>query len=144
MRYHPWRRARDEFPDWEVDYSRTLPDGVAGKIVGRVIYICSSLTQAARRSTLGHELEHVDRGTTEHIDDAWFRQREEATVDSIAARKLITLDELVDALAWTRFEVGPECAGELWIDAHTLRVRVRNLTDDERAFIDEELERRQP
>lgn len=43
-----------------------------------------------------------------------------------------------------RYRVDDESAEELWVDLPTLLTRVRNLTDDQRAFIDEELERRQP
>ncbi|WP_255183241.1 MULTISPECIES: hypothetical protein [unclassified Rhodococcus (in: high G+C Gram-positive bacteria)] len=143
MRYHPWRRARDDYPEWEIDYTKTLPDGVAAKIVDGVIFICASLTQAARRSALGHELEHIDRGSEHDIPDSWFRRKEEQAVDIIAARKLIELDDLVEALTWTRGLPDRECAWELWTDVHTLTVRIAHLTPDERRYLSNELERRQ-
>ena len=70
--------------------------------------------------------------------------REEAAVDEIAARRLIPIDDLVDALAWARWEVGAEAAGELWCDLAMLLARVQSLTPTERRYIDEEVKRRQP
>ena len=69
--------------------------------------------------------------------------REEEIVDRITAERLIELGALIDVIAWNRNRIDDEAAEELWVDLPTLLTRVRNLTDDERAFIDEELERRQ-
>ncbi|WP_230592417.1 hypothetical protein [Rhodococcoides fascians] len=70
--------------------------------------------------------------------------REEETVERISAERLIELDALIDVIAWNRNRIDDEAAEELWVDLPTLLTRVRNLTDGERAFIDDELERRQP
>ena len=64
---------------------------------------------------LTHELVHVERGPS------------------------IELDELVDALACNRWRVDADTAGELWVDLPTLLTRVKNLTDDERRYIDIEM-----
>lgn len=49
---------------------------------------------------------------------------------------------MLDVLYWTRNT--DEIAAELWVDAAMLTAFVRSLTDDERAYIDKEIERRQP
>ncbi|WP_256988483.1 hypothetical protein [Rhodococcus sp. 05-2255-3B1] len=85
---------------------------------------------------------HVERGPVPA--DLRLAMREEETVDRITAERLIELDALIDVIAWNRNRIDDEAAEELWVDLPTLLTRVRNLTDDERAFIDEELERRQP
>ena len=64
--------------------------------------------------------------------------------ERISAERLIEIDSLVDVLAWNRYRVDDETAEELWVDLATLLTRVKNLDDDERAYIDRELERRQP
>lgn len=57
-------------------------------------------------------------------------------VDDLAARRLITLDDLLEAMVWSYDE--HEVAVELWVDVGMVRARMRGLTDEESA----ELERR--
>lgn len=139
-RFHPWRHARDHHADSRITHERDLP--VAGDTDGQHIRLHAGMTQAQRRCVLTHELVHLERGTPH--GDARYLAREERIVDEIAARRLIELDDLIDALVWTRGTPDRECAWELWTDHHTLMVRVRNLTDAERRHIDRELARRQP
>ncbi len=142
-RFHPWRLLRDRHPDIDVLCTRDLTGDFLGewRSTGG-LELCSTLTQAERRCTLTHEIVHVERGPVP--DDERLAQREEAIVDRITACRLIELDHLVDALAWNRWRVDADTAGELWVDLPTLLIRVKNLTDDERRYIDAELERRQP
>lgn len=131
---HPWRRLRDQHPRIDVVWA-PLPDGLAGYWDGhRTIVLDSALTQAARRSTLEHELAHVERGPVPA--DAVLAAREEATVDEIAARRLIPLGLLVDALRWCQGAAGAALADEVWTDQHTLNVRLATLTADERKHIE--------
>lgn len=52
----------------------------------------------------------------------------------IAARRLITLEQLARALAWTR---DPRVlADELWVDDITLEVRLDALTLEEREWVE--------
>ena len=139
-RFHPWRSAREQHADTEIDCTRQLPDGITGQTDGRVIRLCRTLSQAQRRATLTHELIHQERGGVS--TDPYLEAKEERIVDEIAARRLIPLDELVEALVWTRGLADAEAAWELWTDMHTLLVRIRTLTRDERRYIDVELERR--
>ena len=93
------------------------------------------LLQAERRCTIAHELIHLERGPAP--DDPWLRAREERAVEAEAARRLITLDALADALAWSDRPV--EVAEELWVDVQTLDVRVDGLNPAERAELDTRL-----
>ncbi|MGW2096079.1 hypothetical protein, partial [Promicromonospora sukumoe] len=87
-----------------------------------------------RRSVLAHECTHVERGIIP-VDEVLLA-REERAVDGIAARRLISIERLIDALRWCRGVTGAELADEVWTDQHTLAVRIANLTADERAQID--------
>lgn len=130
MRYHPWRHLRRR-PDVTVDTSADLPRDIDGFTDGTRIWLRRGLTQAQRRSVLAHELVHVERGT-EHVDD-----KEEALVDSIAARRLVSLLDLHDALRWTQGRVDGEAADWCWVDLRTIEARVANLTKEERALLSE-------
>ena len=59
---HPWRRLRDR-PDWLLEWDM-LPPGLMGSTCHRrrVITLDLRLSQAERRCTIAHELEHVERG----------------------------------------------------------------------------------
>ena len=141
MSWHPWRTLRDHHPHIHVTYPNG-DNGCLGRWTQDGIQIEASSSQRERRCTLTHELVHVERGPVPR--DLHFAMREEETVDRISAERLIELDRLVDVIAWNRYRIDDEAAEELWVDLPTLLTRVRNLTDDERAFIDDELERRQP
>ena len=98
---HPWRRLRDEHPDWTVRWAR-LPDGLLG-VTGhqrKLIFLDERMLQAERRCTLAHELERVKRGPAPATPI--LAAREEAVVDLVASRQLIRLSQLEDALAWSR------------------------------------------
>lgn len=67
-------------------------------------------------------------------------QREESIVDRITACQLIDLDHLVDALAWNRWRVDADTAGEpLGRPSHASP----KSPEDERLYIDREIARRQ-
>lgn len=90
------------------------------------------MTQAERRSALAHEIAHLVSGPAivGHVD------RDERRVTAQAARWLIPLDCLVDAMLWANDDY--ELADELWVDVYTVRARLAYLTPLESA----ELERR--
>lgn len=133
--YHPWRRFRAE-AQWTLQVA-SLPRGRMGHINWHThtITIDRGLLQAERRCTIAHELIHLERGPAP--DDSWLRAREERAVEAEAARRLITLDALADALAWSDRPV--EVAEELWVDVQTLDVRVDGLNPAERAELDARL-----
>ncbi len=102
---------------------------------GRRIWLCRTLTQAERRCTLTHELVHRERGPVP--TDPAAAAREERIVHEIAARRLITLPQLVDGLRWTREP--HQLAEHLWVDIPTLRTRMATLDPIETAELEHTL-----
>lgn len=133
MVFHPWRRLR-ELTDVRLEWQDT--DALLGcfDYCTRRLTMATDLTQAERRSTLAHELMHVERGPV----PPGQREREEEIVDKEAARLLIGIRELGEALAWTT-DMG-EAAEELWVDEVMLRARLKHLHPAERAYLHRRLE----
>lgn len=139
-RWHPWRHLRDHHPHVNVFYVDLSHLGLLGRVTDRGIEIEQTASQRERRDTLTHEMTHVERGV-QPVGSHWH-EVEERQVKRITAEKLIDLDDLVDALVWNRCRVDGEMAEELWVRFESLALRVKHLTDAERAYIDAELERR--
>lgn len=85
-------------------------------------------SQAQRRCTIAHELAHRELGHAGACNP-----REEAQARHLASRWLITMTDLLAALAWT--EHLEEVADELWVDLDTLTARLDGLTAGERAQV---------
>lgn len=136
MTYSPWRHVRQmpgvvvAMDDLEHAQAYWEPDH-------QVILLDRRLNQAERRSCLAHELQHIEAGDTccdVGPDGARQSRRQETRADGGAARQLITLDALADALLWC---LGPdEVAEHLHVDERTVRARIRGLTDDEKTYIE--------
>jgi hypothetical protein len=92
----------------------------------RTIWLDSRLTCAEQRATLAHEIGHLELDV--HAGGRWY-SAPEWKVDQWAARRLIELGALLRAFQWTADL--DEMAEELWVDRHTLRVRLRCMTDEE-------------
>lgn len=109
-----------------------LPRSIAGLTDGTTIWLNPSLTPAGRRCTLAHELVHVERG----LPPAYQETREERIVDRLAAHRLTSTEELLEAIIWTQGGHSREAlAAELNIDLDTLDTRLRTATDEERNLI---------
>ncbi|WP_231702934.1 hypothetical protein [Tsukamurella asaccharolytica] len=134
--WHPWREARAR---GHLRISFDAPSAVRGRHGrdGRV-ELHPTMTQAERRSALTHELIHDERQV--YPRDVVLAAREERTVEALAARRLIDLNDLVEVLRWTRHE--EEAAEELWVDVPMLLALIRSLTDDERMWINMRIEDR--
>ena len=92
------------------------------------IWLHPHQSQAQRRSTLAHELAHIEMSHTRGCNPA-----DERAAREWAARKLITMPALLDVLRWA-----PDLhtvAEELWVDEPTVLDRLEFLTTDERAQI---------
>ena len=96
-----------------------------GLVAERTIWLHSELTQAERRCTLTHELLHVE------MPDA-----AEDHVERETARRLITVDQLVDAFQWLRHPDVHSLADHLWVDPQTAANRMRHLDPIEVAQIE--------
>ncbi|HEV7193199.1 MAG TPA: ImmA/IrrE family metallo-endopeptidase [Jatrophihabitantaceae bacterium] len=137
-RYDPWRDLRENWPHFHV-----VVEPMAGLLLGwiraPVIGLRAGTTSGQRRSTLAHEIVHLERGIT---DCGLWSAREERQVHAVAARRLVTIDELTRVVA----ELGgthdlAALAGALEVDRETLRVRLRLLTAQEHAGIAERMSR---
>lgn len=136
MRYSPWRHLRS-LVHTRLDFTDDdrLLDGADARYyatVDRMIMDKRLDLQVDRRCALAHELGHAMRGDLpcgEEILDA----RQEAHVEQWAARRLITLDALADALLWS--DQADEIADHLWVTVTLLEVRVKHLHPSERAYI---------
>lgn len=127
MSFHPWRTLRG------LAHVRLLwhDGGPAGltHFGNATISLRRGLTQVERRCTLAHELRHVLRGPFLDVNTA----KEERAVEREAARQLIELEQLGEALAWAH--TYEEAADELWVDLPTLRARLIHLHPSERAYL---------
>ena len=118
---HPWGRLR-ELGDWLIGWAH-LPADLAGitRHSARVIVLDKRLLQAERRCTLAHELEHVARGPLPA--DPVLAAREEASIDEVVARRLISLCAPF-VVPWR----GPRGLTRLlWVHVPTLRARLASL-----------------
>lgn len=128
--WHPWRALRHR--QVEVEF-RNLPDGILGTTTGNTITITTDLLQTERRCTATHEAIHHERQDGA-CASSWHELKQERTVDEEAARRLITLTALADALCWAHDEW--EVADECWVDAQTVRTRLDTLTRWEQDYIE--------
>jgi hypothetical protein len=138
-RYSPWRHLG------RLDHVQLTFDLLPGqdgcwRPADAEVVLDRRLTQAERRSTLAHELVHA-----EHNDEPCAcpvaGAKQERRADETAARRLITLDQLADALAWT--SDGHQLADELWVDVATVHCRLATLTEAERMYVSQRIWRRE-
>lgn len=129
---HPWRRLAEA-----LDVTlRWHDDGPMGRCrhSTREVSLRRGMTQAERRATLLHELEHLNEGPAvrgfERDDEMQTRER--------AARWLIPLKDLADALVWANDDL--EVADVLWVDIHTVQTRLTTLTVEETAELNRRLD----
>lgn len=116
-----------------------LPTGFLGCVdhAKKIIWLDSRLTQAERRSTLAHEIGHLERGAAPC--DPELASYEERAIDEWASRLLIPTYMLVRAFQWSADLA--EIAEELWVDMHMLRARMRGMTDAEQDAVMEAIRR---
>lgn len=132
--YQPWHVLHD-LGDWVVRWA-PLPARRRAELswATKTITMRPGMLQAERRSVLAHELEHIERGPFPR----WMTAREETAVNAAAARKLIGITELGEALAWAGSMA--EAADELWVDVPTLQARLDHLHPSERHYLRRRLE----
>lgn len=137
-RWHPWRalgRMKHVIVEWTDD----LPAHVLGETDGVArIRMANRQLQVERRCTITHELVHVERGHTGFCDQA-----AELRVRREAARRLISIGALGEALAFYGERDLDALADELWVDVDTLLVRLNYLHPAERGYLRRRLERRE-
>lgn len=127
-RYNPWRRLARHM---SVNVRAELLLHIDAVADGNRIWLRRGLTQAQRRSALTHELVHAERGPVPQFAEA----KEEELVERIAARRLIALDDLAEALVWHGGEVHADTAADCWSDVTMLRARIRACTTRELEYL---------
>ncbi len=133
--WHPWRAIRER-PDITVKWER-IP-GRLGEWCQRTktMTLHPDQSQRQRRCTVTHELIHAERG---HYGVC--RSTVERAVSVEAARRLIPLDRLADALVWSQDEW--EVSEDLWVDVPTTRLRIETLTQAEKDYIERRIAARE-
>jgi hypothetical protein len=129
---HPWRRLRN-LTHVTVRYFDEGPFGWCRHSTQEV-FLRSDLTQAQRRATLLHELEHLEAGPAV----VGYAQCDERDTRERAARWLIPIDHLAEAMVWAFDD--EELAEELWVDVETARTRLSTLTEAESAELNRRLD----
>jgi hypothetical protein len=135
--YHPWRRLR-ELAHVRLGWQDSDDEMGCADPAAAAITITVGMTQAERRSTLTHELIHLERGSA---IEPRHQAIEERHARRESARRLIVIEDLIDALRWSRDE--HELADELWTDVATVRTRLMTLSSVEKRYIEAELDRRE-
>jgi Zn-dependent peptidase ImmA (M78 family) len=136
MTYHPYRELAAR-PHLTLGLC-PLPAGQDARWypASQTILLGTHLGQSSRRSALAHELAHVDLGHC-GLDGSQDAAKQEREADDLAARRLIGLDDLVEALLWSQDE--HELAEWLWVDVDIIRARLTSLSDQERNEIEKRL-----
>ena len=122
--WHPWRALR-RLEHIVVDWARPHPAVPAGTDGEGIIWMDPRLNQVERRCVLTHELVHIEQGHR-----GCQPRAVEHAVRAETARRLITLEQLQDALPWA-LSAG-ELADELWVTEMVLFDRLAGLTAAER------------
>lgn len=119
--HNPWVALGEELPEWELRFE-PLPSGLLGltRWAEHTITITTGLTVTERRSVASHEAAHARRGPVPDADiDA-----EEERCDLAAARRLIPLPALAEAMRETR---DPDQLGRLlWVMPDLVVTRYRH------------------
>lgn len=131
LTYDPWRDAGERYPDWlirRVDL-RGLTEVTCAR--RRIILLDKQMRRARRRCALAHAIAHLDlQHTPVGLEYEAWQERE---ADKLAARRLIPIWALADALRWSR--VTAEIAAELEVDEDMLRARVDIIHPSEAAVL---------
>lgn len=141
MRYSPWDHL-ESMP--EVTFGmHPLPVGDGWWLPEhRAIVLDPKLSQVERRTVLAHELVHAERDDRnchhDGADGGRLARRQETHADKTAALRLITLDQLVDALRHYPLDraMVAECLG---VTQPALTTRLQMLTDEEKTEIEQRL-----
>ncbi len=126
-----WGRAYDPYRHAEALGAEVIVSPAVagwGDYRGGRIRVHPILNQAEARCTVAHEIVHHERrdDVLGYCGVAWLDTRLERRVHAIAARRLIIVPELIDAVLWS--DDAGEIAEQLVVDARTLYVRMVDLS----------------
>lgn len=97
------------------------------------IWLDDRLTGPEHRCTLTHELVHAER-QDQPLGNPDLSAKREVVVHREAARRLISVDQLAEAVAWAA--EARELAECLDVDLPTLQARLDSLNASEREYLD--------
>ncbi len=138
MRWHPWRVLR-RTPDLYVQWTDDLPADTLGAYDGHgTVFLASGQLQTEARCTLTHEQVHAERGDVGHCDP-----KTERRVRREAARRLVPVRALAEALLFHGERDLPAVADELWVDLDTLTVRLDTMHPADRGYLTRRLQDRE-
>lgn len=144
MTYNPFEVIRDH-EQWTLWTRIALPRGEQGRWYEgcQVMLLDRGLGRVGRRCTAAHEVEHAlvgDTGCDGTKSDDWFTIKAENRAIARAARKLIPLDALIEAL---RVYEGDDNAviDFLDVDQEALDVRRETLQPEERHHVRQQMAR---
>ncbi|MBB5853946.1 hypothetical protein ACFQ05_11610 [Amycolatopsis umgeniensis] len=142
-----WGRVYDPYRHAEVLGAEVIVSSAVtgwGDYGGGRIRVHPILHQAEARCTVAHEIVHHERrdDVLGYCGVAWLDSRLERRVHAIAARRLIIVPELADALLWS--DDPGEIAEQLVVDPRTLYVRVVDLSTSEYREIGKQIRGRSP
>lgn len=100
----------------------------------RVILLDAARSVRERRCDLAHAVAHIELGHTDRRN----KTDEQAAV-RYAAKMLIHLEDLADAIEASAGVVGDDAAHFLQVDVETLDARVRHLHPGERGYLQRRL-----
>lgn len=145
MTYSPWAEVA-RMTDITVAFVALPDDEMAWwDPSARTIEISDRLDRVERRATLAHEIEHVLAGDGVchgTADDGWFTCVMERRASIRAARKLIPIEGLAEAIALYN-DHDELMAEHLDVDLDTLDVRRDSLQPQERRYLRERLAARE-
>lgn len=129
----PWDYMGERHPDWVVRFAdlRGLPELMCWD--ERVVLLERSRGMLERRCDLAHAIGHLE---LEHRGDTFNRKHEEAA-RRYAAKMLIDLKPLGEAMAWS--DSRQEVAELLRVDVSTLDKRLQHLHMAERGYLQRRL-----
>lgn len=126
--YCPFEDFEVRHPDWVIKW-RYLEDRLGlTRFEEKTVYLHPDQNQAQLRSTMTHERFHVDRGPGPHPEadpPSYTEEDEERIVEQLAARKLVRIRELADALSWSPHL--DEVAAELHVDVSIVTAWLDNV-----------------
>lgn len=126
MTYSPFQALAD-MPHIVLVWERLVGHVGEYRHHNRTIALDPRMHRRQRRAVLAHELIHAERG------DDGTHVKQEAHADKEAARRLVDIHQLGDALRWS--ENLHEVAVQLSVNVATVETRLAHLHPSERHFL---------
>jgi Zn-dependent peptidase ImmA (M78 family) len=136
LTYHPYR-ALAALEHVTLVITR-LPKGAAWWLpCEQAIVLDDRLSRVERRCATAHEIEHAVENDQPIRGHLFFSKKQERRATRRSTKKLIPLDQLVDALLWSRREC--EVADALDVTVEALQQRLALMTPAEHRYVDERI-----